>query len=97
MRRCRRAVPTWRIGSTANAAFRASIFSDPRIGLMDEALGAGMPTGCSEDTYLFYKVLRAGYRIVTAWSICLASAPKRRRRRSAGSCSTTARATWRIT
>ena len=64
MRRCRRAVPTWRIGSTANAAFRASIFSDPRIGLMDEALGAGMPTGCSEDTYLFYKVLRAGYRIV---------------------------------
>jgi GT2 family glycosyltransferase len=63
MRRCRRAVPTWRIGSTANAAFRASIFSDPRIGLMDEALGAGMPTGCSEDTYLFYKVLRAGYRI----------------------------------
>ena len=64
MRRCRRAVPTWRIGSTANAAFRAAIFSDPRIGLMDEALGAGMPTGCSEDTYLFYKVLRAGYRIV---------------------------------
>ena len=64
MRRCRRAVPTWRIGSTANAAFRASIFSDSRIGLMDEALGAGMPTGCSEDTYLFYKVLRAGYRIV---------------------------------
>ena len=64
MRRCRRAVPTWRIGSTANAAFRASIFSDPRIGLMDEALGAGMPTGCSEDTYLFYKVLKAGYRIV---------------------------------
>ena len=64
MRQCRRAVPTWRIGSTANAAFRASIFSDPRIGLMDEALGAGMPTGCSEDTYLFYQVLRAGYRIV---------------------------------
>ena len=64
MRRCRRAVPTWRIGSTANAAFRASIFSDPRIGLLDEALGAGTPTGCSEDTYLFYKVLKAGYRIV---------------------------------
>ena len=64
MRRCRRAVPTWRIGSTANAAFRASIFSDPRIGLLDEALGAGMPTGCSEDTYVFYKVLKAGYRIV---------------------------------
>jgi GT2 family glycosyltransferase len=64
MRRCRRAIPTWRLGSTANAAFRASIFADPRIGLIDEALGAGMPSGCSEDTYVFYKVLKAGYRIV---------------------------------
>lgn len=54
------AVPTWELGATANAAFRASIFSDPRIGLMDEALGAGMPTGCSEDTYLFYRILKAG-------------------------------------
>jgi GT2 family glycosyltransferase len=57
----RRAVPTWELGSTANAAFRASLFSDPRVGLFDEALGAGMATGCSEDTYLFYKVLKAGY------------------------------------
>ena len=57
----RRAVPTWALGSTANAAFRASLFSDPKVGLFDEALGAGMPTGCSEDTYLFYKVLKAGY------------------------------------
>ncbi|MEW6570510.1 MAG: glycosyltransferase [Nitrospirota bacterium] len=60
----RHAVPTWRLGSTANAAFRAVIFSDPEIGLMDEALGAGTPTGCSEDTYLFYKVLKAGYTIL---------------------------------
>jgi hypothetical protein len=63
-------VPTWRLGATANAAFRRSIFSDPRIGLLDEALGAGMPTGCSEDTYLFYRILKAGYTIVyepTAW------------------------------
>jgi hypothetical protein len=30
---------------------------------MDEALGAGTPTGCSEDTYLFYRVLKAGYAI----------------------------------
>jgi glycosyltransferase involved in cell wall biosynthesis len=59
----RGAVPTWKLGATANAAFRASIFDDERIGLFDEALGAGMPTGCSEDTYLFYKVLRAGYAI----------------------------------
>jgi GT2 family glycosyltransferase len=59
----RGAVPTWDLGATANAAFRASIFSDPQIGLFDEALGAGMPTGCSEDTYLFYKVLKAGFAI----------------------------------
>lgn len=57
-------VPTWRLGATANAAFRASIFSHPEIGLMDEALGPGTPSGVGEDTYLFYKVLKAGYTIV---------------------------------
>lgn len=62
--RFRSGVPTWRLGATANAACRATIFSDPRIGLFDEALGAGTPTGCSEDTYTFYKVLRAGAVIV---------------------------------
>lgn len=65
-----RAVPTWHLGATANAAFRASIFADPRIGLLDEALGAGMPTGVGEDTYLFYKVLKAGFTLVyepAAW------------------------------
>jgi glycosyltransferase involved in cell wall biosynthesis len=60
----RRAAPTWELGATANAAFRASIFADPRIGMVDETLGAGSPTGCSEDTYVFYKVLRAGYTLV---------------------------------
>lgn len=60
----RTAVPTWLLGATANAAFRASIFRDPAIGLLDEALGAGTPTGCSEDTYLFYRILKAGHRIV---------------------------------
>jgi len=67
---CRAAVPTWTLGATANAAFRSSIFSHPRIGLMDEALGPGMPSGVGEDTYLFYKVLKAGYTIVyepAAW------------------------------
>ena len=66
----RTAVPTWRLGATANAAFRRAIFFDPRIGLLDEALGAGMPTGCSEDTYLFYRILKAGGIVVyepTAW------------------------------
>lgn len=60
----RHAVPTWQIGATANAAFRATIFTHPAIGMLDEALGAGMPTGCSEDTDLFYRVLKAGYSIV---------------------------------
>lgn len=60
----RTAVPTWELGATANAAFRATIFRDPEIGLIDEALGAGMPTGCSEDTYLFYKILKANHTIV---------------------------------
>jgi GT2 family glycosyltransferase len=61
-RRC--AVPTWELGATANAAFRASIFSHPEIGLLDEALGVGTPTGCSEDTYTFYQVLKTGYTLV---------------------------------
>lgn len=60
----RLAVPTWQLGATANAAFRAAIFRDPAIGLLDEALGAGMPTGCSEDTDLFYRILKAGHVIV---------------------------------
>ena len=58
-----RAVPTWELGATANAAFRATIFSHPRIGLMHEALGPGMPSGVGEDTYLFYKVLKAGFTL----------------------------------
>lgn len=62
--RCRAAVPTWQLGATANAAFRASIFRHPEIGLLDEALGPGMPSGVGEDTYVFYKVLKAGLSIV---------------------------------
>ncbi|MGF1522700.1 MAG: glycosyltransferase family 2 protein [Leptolyngbyaceae cyanobacterium] len=56
--------PIWELGGTANAAFRASMFSHPAIGLMDEALGPGMPSGVGEDSYLFYKVIKAGYTIV---------------------------------
>lgn len=54
-------VPTWELGGTANAAFRASVFHHPDIGLMDEPLGPGMPSGVGEDIYLFYKILKAGY------------------------------------
>jgi GT2 family glycosyltransferase len=56
--------PTWNLGGTANSAYRAMIFSHPEIGLMDEALGPGMPSGVGEDTYLFYKIIKAGYTIV---------------------------------
>lgn len=59
-----RAAPVWKLGATANAAFRASVFKDTRVGLMNEMLGAGMPTGCSEDSYMFYKILKAGYTLV---------------------------------
>lgn len=63
-RQFRSAVPTWELGATANAAFRARIFEHAEIGLMDEALGPGMPSGVGEDVYLFYKILKAGFMMV---------------------------------
>ncbi len=66
----RKPVPTWQLGGTANLAVRASIFSSPDVGLMDEALGPGMPSGVGEDIYLFYRILKSGGTIVyepTAW------------------------------
>ena len=56
--------PTWSLGATANAAFRATMFRHPKMGLMDECLGPGMPSGVGEDTYLFYKAIKAGYTVV---------------------------------
>ena len=64
LRGFRRAVRTWDIGATANAAVRASAFRHPDIGLFDEALGAGTPAPVGEDTYLFYRVLAAGFRVI---------------------------------
>lgn len=58
------AVPTWELGGTCNAAFRRSVFSDPQVGLMDEALGPGMPSGVGEDSYLLYRVLKRGHTVV---------------------------------
>ncbi|MBD2092212.1 glycosyltransferase [Microcoleus sp. FACHB-1515] len=65
------AVPTWELGATANSAFRAAIFHDPAIGLMDEALGPGMPSGVGEDIYLFYKILKAGATIIYEPTACV--------------------------
>lgn len=65
------AVPTWELGATANAAFRSEIFRDRRVGLMDEVLGPGMPSGAGEDLYFFYRILKANYRLVyepRAWA-----------------------------
>jgi O-antigen biosynthesis protein len=59
-----KACRTWMIGAGANAAFRAEVFADPEIGLFEETLGAGTPAGVGEDTYLFYRLLKAGHRIV---------------------------------
>jgi len=56
--------PIWEIGMTANAAFRRSIFADVRVGMLDEALGAGSPAGAFEDLYCFYKMLHADYTLV---------------------------------
>jgi glycosyltransferase involved in cell wall biosynthesis len=58
------ALPTWELGTTANAAFRAELFQDPQVGLMEETLGAGMPVGGGEDLYFFYKILKAGHTMV---------------------------------
>lgn len=62
-RRSVRAAPTWNIGATANTAFRATLLRDPDVGLFDETLGPGVPSGVGEDTYFFYRALRAGYTI----------------------------------
>ncbi|BBO79847.1 hypothetical protein DSCO28_04130 [Desulfosarcina ovata subsp. sediminis] len=59
----KKAVPTWLIGGTAGAAFRANVFHHPQIGLFEETLGPGMPSGVGEDTLMFYKILKAGYTI----------------------------------
>ena len=58
------ATPTWELGATANAAFRASLFSESAVGMMDERLGAGMPTGCSEDSYAIYRALMAHHTLL---------------------------------
>ena len=65
------AAPVWELGVTANAAFRASIFQHPEIGLWEEMLGAGVPAGGGEDIYFFYKILRAGFTHVYEPKACV--------------------------
>ena len=58
------AAPTWQLGATANAAFRARAVRRPDVGLLPEWLGPGTPTGVGEDTYLFYRILKVGLTAV---------------------------------
>jgi O-antigen biosynthesis protein len=58
--------PVWELGVSANSAMRATIFSHPQIGLMDEVLGPGTPCAGAEESYLYYRVLKAGYTLVYA-------------------------------
>jgi len=46
-------VPTWNIGVTANASFRAEIFADPAIGPFDDELRI------AEDPYMLYRLVKA--------------------------------------
>ena len=54
-------VPVWRIGAGANMAFRRDALDV--TGGFDERLGAGR-AGCSEDSELWYRMLRAGLSCV---------------------------------
>jgi glycosyltransferase involved in cell wall biosynthesis len=57
----------WRIGTTANAAFRTDVLRSPAVcsnaGPFDTGLGAGSPAGAWEDLYCFYRILNAGFTI----------------------------------
>jgi O-antigen biosynthesis protein len=57
------AAETWKLGATANTAFRAKLLRDPDVGMFEEVLGPGVPSGVGEDTYFFYRALRHGYRL----------------------------------
>jgi glycosyltransferase involved in cell wall biosynthesis len=45
-------VPTWDIGVTANASFRAEVFADPKIGPFDDELRI------AEDPYILYRMVK---------------------------------------
>lgn len=53
------APPVWQIGAGANMAIRRTAFA--QAGVFDVRLGAGA-SGCSEDSELFHRLLRAGLK-----------------------------------
>jgi O-antigen biosynthesis protein len=55
------AAKTWLLGGSGNAAIRRSALES--AAMFKEFLGAGMPSGGSEDSYLFYKIIKAGWTV----------------------------------
>ena len=51
----------WRIGHGNNMVFKKEIFSE--IGLFDEKLGVGSEGLAGEDTDMFYRILKKGYKV----------------------------------
>jgi GT2 family glycosyltransferase len=59
----------WGIGHGSSMAFRKEVFD--KIGKFDERFGVGAPFKSGEDVDIFYRVLRAGGKIVYNPSICV--------------------------
>jgi len=53
-----------KVGNTSSAAFRYSLFADPRVGPFEVALGSGTKARGGGDVYQFYRVLAAGFTSV---------------------------------
>lgn len=52
------------VGNTSSAAFRFSMFADPKVGPFEVSLGSGTPTRGGGDIYHFYRVLMSGMESV---------------------------------
>jgi O-antigen biosynthesis protein len=59
-----KSVPAHLIGAGANFSARVEVFADPNVGLLEDSMGPGTPASASEDAYLCYRILKAGYTIV---------------------------------
>jgi hypothetical protein len=59
----RKAVPTWKLGTVANAAYRRSVFTAAETARLDEGLGTAAASEAAT-RYRFYQILKAGYRVV---------------------------------
>lgn len=63
-------VPAGLLGTAANMALRATVLTHAQIGLLEETLGTTRGDG-AEESYLFYRVLQAGYKIAYEPSACV--------------------------